>query len=104
MYGRMTDHINRPTVVTMNIKTTASSFAESRWKQVVKIFASVASLQMSRFWLKQNCRLQSSHVPGIAPPISDGESSVEGRCPVRGMIVLLEKHIHLQKDALAVNY
>ena len=67
--------------------------AESLWKQVVKTSASFASLHIGRLYERQNCLLQSLHVAFLAV-VSPGSS-------VKGMIVLLLKHVHLQKDVAA---
>ena len=60
---------------------------------MVKTSASFASLHIGRLYERQNCRLQSLHVAFLAVD-SPGNS-------VKGIIVLLLKHVHLQKDVAA---
>jgi hypothetical protein len=60
---------------------------------VVKTSASFASLHIGRLYERQNCLLQSLQVAFLAVD-SPGSS-------VKGMIVLLLKHVHLQKDVAA---
>jgi hypothetical protein len=60
---------------------------------VVKTSSSFASLHMGRLYDRQNCLLQSLQVAFLAVD-SPGSS-------VNGMIVLLLKHVHLQKDVAA---
>jgi len=97
----MAAQINKPTVVKMKMNTTISSFAESRWKQVVKTSSSFAPLQMGSSCFIQNCRLQSSHVPDFTiRPFSLGGFDPEppDLTPVSCMRVLLVKQVHLQND------
>lgn len=81
----------------MKINTTAWSFAESLWKQVVTTFSSFSPLQ--KLYPRQNCRLQSLHVffeargrrSGFAGFLLDEGAS-------RATMVLFPKQVHLQKD------
>jgi len=59
----------------------------------VKTSASLASLQIGRLYERQNCLLQSLHVAFFAVD-SPGMF-------VNGIMVLLLKHVHLQKDVAA---
>lgn len=60
---------------------------------MVKTSSSLASLHIGRLYDRQNCLLQSLQVAFLAV-LSPGKS-------VNGMIVLLLKHVHLQKEVAA---
>lgn len=97
----------------MNKNTTASSLTLSLWKQVVKTFSSFALAHIGRLYDRQNCLVQSAQVRARCAGVSfDPESALskskEGGLPAgvlrsevvleRGMMVLFEKQVHLQKD------
>lgn len=60
---------------------------------MVKTSSSLASLHIGRLYDRQNCLLQSLQVAFLAV-LSPGRSD-------KGMMVLLLKHVHLQKDVAA---
>lgn len=103
-HGRIAAHTKRPTVAKMKMKTTASSFVESLWKQVVKTSSGSASLHIARLASRQNCLVHCPHMPPLA-----GARSLRAVATRSGssfsfnaMIVLFEKHVHLQNDVGAL--
>jgi hypothetical protein len=97
----------------MNTKTTASSLTLSLWKQVVNTFSSFAVEHMGRLYDRQNCLVQSAQVRARCAGASFAAESALSKIKAggllagvlrsdvvldRGMMVLLEKHVHLQKD------
>jgi hypothetical protein len=60
---------------------------------------SSASLHIGNLWAMQNALLQLAHVAAGARRLRCGDDrlSVEA-WEERGMMVLLEKHVHLQKE------
>jgi len=95
----------------MKIKTTAWSFLESRWKQVVNISSSSACWHFGRLYSIQNLRLQSLQLRAlfILSPLSSLTrarsslplKSLDWDCRFGGpssIIVLFEKQVHLQND------
>jgi hypothetical protein len=97
----------------MNTKTTASSLTLSLWKQVVKTFSSFAVEHIGRLYDRQNCLVQSAQVRARCAGVSFAAGSALSKIKAggllagvlrsdvvldRGMMVLLEKHVHLQKD------
>ena len=86
------------------MKTTASSFAESRWKHVVKMSSSEAPLQIGRLYERQKALLQSLHVPRVFLVLSSGDGVCGddvAEVPSSWIMVLLPKQVHLQKDVAA---
>jgi len=86
----------------MKIKTTASSLAESRLKQVVKTSSSLAFSQMVRLYDRQEALLHSLHVPRVFFG-SELESPEPDEVPSSWIMVLLVKQVHLQKEVEAIN-
>ena len=86
------------------MKTTASSFAESRWKQVVNTSSSLAPLQIGRLYERQKALLQSLHVPRVFLTLSSGDgvfADDDVEVPSSWIMVLLLKQVHLQKEVAA---
>lgn len=96
----MPDHPSSPSVPVMKVSTTIWSLRLSLWKQVVKISFSSASLHIGSLCDRQKARLHIAQVAGGARVVSDGCEDVGGTEPWadKGMMVLLVKQVHLQKD------
>lgn len=93
-------------MVQINPSTITWSLVLSRWKQAVMMSSSLAFLQMGRFCAMQNARL---HWLQAAAAGARGSRSAEERVSrlgadaglvlgVSSMMVLLVKHVHLQKE------
>jgi len=84
----------------MKMKTTASSLAESRLKQVVKTSSSLAPLQIGRLYERQKALLHSLQVPRVffASDLDSPDPGEVGEVPSSCIMVLLVKQVHLQKE------
>jgi hypothetical protein len=120
----MAAYMSKPNVANIKMNTTISSFVESRSiiksvpksfhaysaiasqdsrKHKVDIFSSFASLQIGKLYPEQKALLQSAQVPcPILGSLELPPPGLEAGLPSSGIMVLFEKHVHLQKDVPAI--